>query len=78
MFSHECLAILVVCIFSSNIGDSLMRPYSCNTCILPYPAVSGRILPYPALSCHILPYPAVSCRILPYPAVFRRILPYLL
>ena len=58
---------------------SLIRPYSCNTRILPYPAVSCRILPYPAVSCRILPYPAVSCRILPYPAVscrICRILPY--
>ena len=52
-----------------SIGVSLIRPYSCNTRILPYPAVSCRILPYPAVSCRILPYPAVSCRILPYPAV---------
>ena len=47
---------------------SLIRPYSCNTRLLPYRAVSCRILPYPAVSCRILPYPAVSCRILPYPA----------
>ena len=61
------------------IGVSLIRPYSCNTRILPYPAVSCCILPYPAVSCRILPYPAVSCRILPYPAVscrICRILPY--
>ena len=60
-------------------GVSLIRPYSCNTRILPYPAVSCRILSYPAVSCRILPYPAVSCRILPYPAVscrICRILPY--
>ena len=60
-------------------GVSLIRPYSCNTRILPYPAVSCRILLCPAVSCRILPYPAVSCRILPYPAVscrICRILPY--
>ena len=60
-------------------GVSLIRPYSCNTRILPYPAVSCRILSYPAVSCRILPYLAVSCRILPYPAVscrICRILPY--
>ena len=56
------------------IGVSLIRPYSCNTRILPYPVVSCRILPYPAVSCRILPYHAVSCRILPYPAVYCRIL----
>ena len=61
------------------IGVSLIRPYSCNTRILPYPAVSCRILSYPAVSCRILPYPAVSCGILPYPAVscrICRIVPY--
>ena len=66
-------------VLEAVIGVSLMRPYSCNTRILPYPAVSCRILSYPAVSCRILPYPAVSCRILPYPAVscrICRILPY--
>ena len=63
----------------ATIGVSLIRPYSCNTRILPYPVVSCRILPYPAVSCRILPYPAVPCRILPYPAVschICHILPY--
>ena len=45
---------------------SLIRPHSCKTGILLYPAVSYRILPYPAATCRILPLPAVSCRILPY------------
>ena len=50
-------------------GVSLIRVYSCNMRILPYPVVSCPILLYPAVSCRTLPYPAVSCRILPYPAV---------
>ena len=81
--SRQCIRILLTpdhqYIPFWDIWVSLIRPYSCNTRILPYPAVSCRILSYPAVSCRILPYPAVSCRILPYPAVscrICRILPY--
>ena len=81
-YEENCLAQRVERTDTGTIQDngvSLIRPYSCNTRIPPYPAVSCRILQYPAypaVSCRILPYPAVSCRILPYPAVSCRILPY--
>ena len=68
----ETTALVHFCLIPAlSNGVSLIRPYSCNTRILPYPVVSYRNLPYPAVSCRILPYPAVSCRIcriLPYPA----------
>ena len=62
--------------FAEHTRVSLIRLYSCNTRILPYPAVSCRILPPPAVSCRILPYAEVSCRILPYPALSCCILTY--
>ena len=71
--THKSGVVVVLVLSESEVLGwnrvSLIRPYSCNTRILPYRAVSCRILSYPAVSCRILPYPAVSCRILPYPAV---------